>query len=60
MVVGGAWTQGCKNTTFPISLYINICRNIDMYITYASKAKEKEKTVDGIAWGCNSTGQAEF
>jgi hypothetical protein len=60
MAAGGAWTQGCKNTTFPISLYINICRNIDMYITYAPKAKEKEKMVDGIGWGHCGTGHAEF
>jgi hypothetical protein len=36
----GAGTQECKDTNFPISLYINICRNIDMYITYMQKAKK--------------------
>jgi hypothetical protein len=46
--------------TFPISLYINISRNIDMYITYKPKAKEKDKVVDGIAWGCDGTRQVKF
>jgi hypothetical protein len=46
--------------TFPISLYINICRNKDMYIIYTPKAKEKEKMTDRVAWGHDSTGEAEF
>jgi hypothetical protein len=32
---------GCKDTNFLISLYINICRNIDMYFTYTPKAKKR-------------------
>jgi hypothetical protein len=37
----GVGTQGCMDTNFPISLYIDVCRNIDMYITYTPKAKKR-------------------
>jgi hypothetical protein len=57
-VVGGAGTQGSKDTNFPISLYINVCRNMDMYITATPKAKEK--TTDVIAWGRRDIGRAMF
>jgi hypothetical protein len=40
-MAGHAGMQGCKDTNFPISLYTNICRNIDMYITYTPKEKKR-------------------
>jgi hypothetical protein len=54
----GVGTQGYKDINFPISLYINICRNMDMYITAIPNAKEK--TTCGIAWGHGGTGWAMF
>jgi hypothetical protein len=39
-------------------LYINICRNMDMYITATPKAKEK--TTDGIAGVRGDTRRAKF
>jgi hypothetical protein len=42
---------------FSISLYINICRNMDMYITYTPKEK---KVVSRIAWGCSDIRRAMF
>jgi hypothetical protein len=57
-MVGHAGMQGCKDTNFPISLYTNICRNIDMYITYTPK--EKKKMVDGIACGRGGAKWAKF
>jgi hypothetical protein len=44
---GGAGTQGCGDTLFPLSLYISICRNMAMYTMATPKAKEK--MTDGIA-----------
>jgi hypothetical protein len=41
--------QECKDKNFPISLYINVCRNMDMYIIITPKAKDN--TTDEIAWG---------
>jgi hypothetical protein len=58
VVAGGAGTQGCKDTNFPISLYINICRNMDMYIM--TTPKEKEKMEDEIAWGHGNARRAKF
>jgi hypothetical protein len=55
---GVAWAQGCKDTNFPISLYITVCRNMDIYITTTPKAKEK--IVDRIAWSHGDTGWAKF
>jgi hypothetical protein len=43
---------------FSIFLYINICRNMDMYITATPKAKEK--TTDGIAGVRGDTRRAKF
>jgi hypothetical protein len=37
----GARTQGCKDTNFLISLYINVCRDMDMYITITPKQKKR-------------------
>jgi hypothetical protein len=37
----GAVTQGCRDMIFPICLYINVCRNRDMYIIDMPKAKIK-------------------
>jgi hypothetical protein len=50
--------QGCKDASFSISLYINVCRNIDMYITTTPIAKEKMSC--GIARGHGGAGQVEF
>jgi hypothetical protein len=46
--------QGCKDIIFPMSLYTNLCKNIDMYITATLKAKEK--MVGEIAGGHGGTG----
>jgi hypothetical protein len=50
--------QGYKVISFPISLYINVCMNMDMYIIATPNAKEK--TVGGIAWGHRGAGWALF
>jgi hypothetical protein len=34
--------QGCKDTSFPLSLYINMYRCMDMYIIATTKAEEKK------------------
>jgi hypothetical protein len=52
--------QGCKDMSFSISLYINICRNIDMYITYMTKAKKNKRAAGGIAWGCSDVEHVKF
>jgi hypothetical protein len=57
-VAGDVGTHGYKVIHFPISLYINICRNMDMYITATPNAKEK--TMGGIAWGHEGTGWVNF
>jgi hypothetical protein len=54
----GVGMQGCKDISFPISLYNNICRNMDMYIIATPNAKEK--TTGGIAWGHGGAKQAKF
>jgi hypothetical protein len=46
-MAGGVGMQGCKGISFPISLYINVCRNMDMYIIATPNAKEKK--AGGIA-----------
>jgi hypothetical protein len=43
---------------FSIFLYINICRNMDMYITATPKAKEKKANM--IAWGHGDVKWAKF
>jgi hypothetical protein len=57
-VAGDVGTQGYKVISFPISLYINICRNMDMYIIATQNAKEK--TSGGIAPGHGVTKQVKF
>jgi hypothetical protein len=47
-----------KDASFSISLYITICRNIDMYITYMPNAKKKGGM--RIAWGCSDAGRGKF
>jgi hypothetical protein len=42
-----ATTQGGKDINFLISLYINVCRNIDMYST-ATKNKGKDGRRDSL------------
>jgi hypothetical protein len=54
----GCRNKGMQGLGFFISLYNNICRNIDMYITYTPKAKKK--AADGIAWGYSNVGWAKF
>jgi hypothetical protein len=50
--------QGYKVISFSLYLYINICRNMDMYITTTQNVKVK--TVGGIAWGHEGTGWVKF
>jgi hypothetical protein len=57
-VAGVTGTQGCKDMIFSISLYINICRNMDMH--FMATPKEKEKMADVIASGHGDAGQAMF
>jgi hypothetical protein len=57
-VAGDVGTQGYKVISFPISLYINICRNMDMYIIATQNAKEK--TSGGIAPGHGVTRHVKF
>jgi hypothetical protein len=57
-VAGVTGTQGCKDMNFSISLYINICRNMDMH--FMATPKEKEKMADVIALGHGDAGQAMF
>jgi hypothetical protein len=57
-VAGDVGTQGYKVINFPICLYINICRNMDMYIT--ATPNTKEKTVGWIAWGHGGTRWIKF
>jgi hypothetical protein len=58
IATGAAGTQGCKDTNFLMSLYINVCWNIDMYIIATLKAKEN--TTNGIIGGHGDTGRAKF
>jgi hypothetical protein len=57
-VTGDVGTRGYKVISFPISWYINICRNVDMYITTTLNAKEK--TTGGIAWSHGGVGRVKF
>jgi hypothetical protein len=50
--------QGYKVIMFPISLYINVCRNIDMYII--ATPNTKVKMACGIAWGNRGVGRVIF
>jgi hypothetical protein len=43
--------------TFPTSLYINICKNIDMYITYTPKVKKRNGKWDSPRSWRHRTGQ---
>jgi hypothetical protein len=38
----GIGTRGCKVICFPISVYINVCRNMDMYITTTPNASRRD------------------
>jgi hypothetical protein len=57
-VAWGAGTQGYKDIIFPISVYINVCRNMDMYIIATPKGKKM--MADGIAWGHGGARRAKF
>jgi hypothetical protein len=39
--VGATGMHGCKDTNFPIYMYISVCRNLHMYITATPKAEEE-------------------
>jgi hypothetical protein len=49
--------QGCKDTNFLISLYINVRRNIDMYIIVG---QAKFLMASRIVWGHDGVRWAKF